>query len=113
MSIKTLPAIAPAYSSRLRCEIPSKELHYEGGYSQWLASGPARVDRDWSLRWEWLAGSEASRLDAFFSSHKGLTAFYWKPPGFLPKAKFICREWEILPASASHFHLQARFRLIA
>lgn len=108
MSLQTLPGPPPSRTSRCSTSWPTRIVHFGGGHRLAVAEGPQHQQIIWQLVWRGLNKAEIDRLTRFFAQHRGITAFFWTPPGDTKAALFSCREWQQEPLSLHHHILRAK-----
>ena len=108
-SYQTLPAIRPSVTTRLTTRLDIRETRFGSGYVHRRLAGLSGPARHWQVNWRDLAAGDITRLDDFFTAHRGLTPFFWQPPGLPGAGLYLCRHWQITPHTGRLSDLVARF----
>ncbi|BAS00608.1 phage minor tail protein  len=67
------------------------------GYSQRAPSGLNSVATSINVRWPPMTIGQAQTIDAFLTSKKGVTPFWWTAPGDTAARKWTCGTWTVSP----------------
>ena len=110
---QTLPPLRPSVATRQTTRLDVRLTRFGSGYVHRRASDLTGPRRFWQVVWRDLAAAEITRLDGFLAAHRGLTPFYWTPPGLPGAGLYICSSWQITPRTGSLSDLTARFDLEA
>ena len=106
---QTLPDVPPSVAGRLTSQLEVRETRFGSGYVHRRLARLGGPVRHWQLVWRDLESSDLNRLDLFFTAHRGLTPFYWTPPGLPGTGLYICQRWQVTPRTGLRADLSARF----
>lgn len=84
-------------------------IKFGDGYEQRVAHGINTNPMDWNIAFANRDETEALEIDSFLTSHNGVSAFDWTPPGASASSKFKCQQWTFVPGKGNLYSMSAKF----
>lgn len=98
----------PSYNSEVDQEAKVREIRFGDGYAAREQDGINNLPEVWSLRFVNRSPSEVDDIIDFLKDHKGVTPFFWAPPGKTTR-QFVCQKWKRNKASFGGEELTVTF----
>lgn len=102
---------APDYGARASYKPLTRRINLGDGYSQRSSSGINARIKTWNLSFSVRDLAEKNAILAFLEAANGVESFDWTDPDGLT-TKFICEQWDCVPASFGTFDLTATFEQV-
>jgi phage-related protein len=101
----------PSYGATRDKTVRQLEARFGDGYSQRVGDGINIIKRVWNVPFDYRTQSEADAIDAYLELYSGGASFAWTDPdGYT--GKWICRQWNRTPVSATVFSIAAVFEQV-